>query len=109
MLDNHALAVSGPSDTAEPSAVPAGTKILQGRLRPRQLAEASGCAGSWLWHGYLGPGKMTLLTSQWKSGKTTLVSLLLARMAGGGALAGLPVAAGRAAVISEESPQLWDA
>jgi hypothetical protein len=43
---------------------------------------------TWLWHGYLGPGKVTLLTSQWKSGKTTLVSRLLARaQQGGGALA----------------------
>jgi hypothetical protein len=28
----------------------------------------------WLWHGYLAPGALTLLTSQWKSGKTTLIS-----------------------------------
>jgi hypothetical protein len=61
----------------------------------------------WLWHGYLGPGKVTLLTSQWKSGKTTLVSLLLARMQQGGQLAGLPVAAGKAFVISEESEADW--
>jgi hypothetical protein len=32
----------------------------------------------WLWQGYLIPGAVTLLTSQWKSGKTTLVSVLLA-------------------------------
>jgi AAA domain-containing protein len=35
---------------------------------------------TWLWPGYLGAGRVTLLTSQWKSGKTTLVSLLLARL-----------------------------
>jgi len=62
---------------------------------------------TWLWHGYLGPGKVTLLTSQWKSGKSTLVSLLLARMQQGGQLAGLPVAAGKAFVISEESEADW--
>src|SRR5207249_5540967 len=33
----------------------------------------------WLWHGLLGPGKLTLLTSLWKSGKTTLLAHLLAR------------------------------
>jgi hypothetical protein len=48
-----------------------------------------------------------LLTSQWKAGKTTLASVLLARMKNGGELAGLPVAAGRAVVISEEAPEHW--
>jgi hypothetical protein len=43
----------------------------------------------WLWHGYLLPGAVTLLTSQWKSGKTTLASILLSRPKGGGQLAGL--------------------
>jgi hypothetical protein len=62
---------------------------------------------SWLWHGDLGPGKVTLLTSQWKSGKTTLVSLLLAQMQHGGHLAGLQVAPGKAFVISEESEADW--
>jgi hypothetical protein len=62
---------------------------------------------AWLWHGYLGPGKITLLTSQWKSGKTTLVSLLLARMQQGGQLLGLPAAPARALVISEETPADW--
>jgi hypothetical protein len=33
----------------------------------------------WLWHGYLLPGSVTLLTSVWKAGKTTLLSVLLAR------------------------------
>jgi AAA domain len=33
---------------------------------------------SWLWHGYLAAGNVTLLTSQWKSGKTTLLAVLLA-------------------------------
>src|SRR5438552_3558441 len=61
----------------------------------------------WLWPGYLAPGNLTLLTSQWKAGKTTLLSLLLDRMKSGGELAGLPVTPGRAAIISEESPALW--
>ena len=61
----------------------------------------------WLWHGYLAPGNLTLLTSQWKAGKTTLVATLLARLATGGTLAGLPVRAGRAVVVSEESVEHW--
>jgi hypothetical protein len=63
---------------------------------------------SWLWHGYLGPGTVTLLTSQWKSGKTTLLAVLLARMKAGGSLGGLAVAAGKALVTCEETRQHWE-
>jgi hypothetical protein len=61
----------------------------------------------WLWYGYLAPGAVTLLCSQWKIGKTTLTSILLSRMKHGGTLAGLPVAAGRAIILSEESDEHW--
>lgn len=61
----------------------------------------------WLWQGYLAAGALTLLTSQWKIGKTTLLSILLARMKAGGDLAGLPITAGRAVIISEESSEQW--
>jgi hypothetical protein len=60
-----------------------------------------------LWQGYLLPGALTLLTSQWKTGKTTLVSVLLARRRTGGPLAGLPLTAGRSVVVTEESPDHW--
>jgi hypothetical protein len=33
----------------------------------------------WLWEGFIARANLTLLTSMWKSGKTTLVSLLLSR------------------------------
>jgi hypothetical protein len=42
-----------------------------------------------------------------KSGKSTLISVLLARMKTGGTVAGLPVRPGRAVVISEEAPAMW--
>lgn len=71
------------------------------------LRSESGPPLRWLWHGYLGVGVVSLLTSQWKIGKTTLLSVLLARLKTGGTLAGLPVAAGRAVVVTEESPQQW--
>jgi hypothetical protein len=61
----------------------------------------------WLWHGYLARGEITLLTSQWKVGKTTLISLLLDRLAQGGTLAGLKTRPARAIVVSEESPSHW--
>ncbi|MBI3410588.1 MAG: AAA family ATPase [Planctomycetes bacterium] len=62
---------------------------------------------SWLWEGYAAPGQITLLTSQWKSGKTTLLSLLLARRIAGGTLAGRAVAPGGTIIVSEESATLW--
>jgi hypothetical protein len=61
----------------------------------------------WLWQGYLARGNFTLLTSQWKTGKTTLVSVLLHHLKAGGTLAGLPVQPGKTIVVSEEGPDLW--
>jgi hypothetical protein len=78
-------------------------------LRPNELANDPAARLSWLWHGYLAPGKVTALISPPKSGKTTLASHLLARFAQGGQLAGLAVAPGRALVVSEEAAVDWDA
>jgi RecA-family ATPase len=64
--------------------------------------------GTWLWHGFLASGHVALLTSQWKSGKTTLVSVFLARRTAGGELAGRAVTAGKTAVVSEESLRQWN-
>ena len=61
-----------------------------------------------LWEGYLAPGNVTLLTSQWKAGKTTLLAHLLRQMGAGGDLLGLPVRPGRAVVVSEEPEAMWD-
>src|SRR5262249_16767528 len=56
----------------------------------------------WLWDGYVSRFQLTLLTGQWKIGKTTLLAALLARMGAGGELAGRRVSPGRAVVITEE-------
>lgn len=61
----------------------------------------------WLWRGYLAAGQVTLLTSQWKMGKTTLMAILLAKLQSGGELAGQAVAPGRAAIVSEEAADMW--
>ena len=37
-------------------------------------------ATDWVWHGFLAPGCISLLTSQWKTGKSTLLAILLARL-----------------------------
>jgi hypothetical protein len=78
-------------------------------FRNVQLADLDSpeAACPWLWHGYLAPGNVTLLTSLWKSGKTTLASVLLTRLGTGGALAGLAVRPGKAVIVSEESIQHW--
>jgi hypothetical protein len=69
---------------------------------------ASECAPpAWMWHGLLAPGKLTLLTSLWKSGKTTLLAHLLARRRAGGEFLGLAVAPGVSLVVSEEPRDLW--
>jgi hypothetical protein len=61
----------------------------------------------WIWHGLLGPGNLTLLTSQWKAGKTTLLSILLNLRVAGGLLGGLAVKAGKTLIITEEPLPLW--
>jgi hypothetical protein len=81
-------------------------------FRPLSLDEVRAAAAAartdWLWHGYLVPGGVTLLTSLWKAGKTTLLSVLLHRMKVGGELAGAAVTAAQAVVVSEEDPALWE-
>jgi hypothetical protein len=72
-----------------------------------ELKAAASTEQAWLCQGYLPCGGVTLLTSQWKAGKTTLLSVLLARLKQGGTLAGQAVAAGKAYVLSEEEPGLW--
>jgi hypothetical protein len=72
-----------------------------------QLHTAAGAPLSWLWQGYLLPGALTLLTASWKAGKTTLISVLLARRPAGGLFAGLPLTPGRSIVVTEESLDHW--
>jgi len=62
---------------------------------------------SWLWKGLLAPGETTLFTGLWKTGKSTLISVILSKMKDGGELAGLPVSRARVVIISEEPPAKW--
>src|SRR5262249_38243900 len=99
-----------PSASPEPTVPnPIGqalSAILRQRLRPPAQAEAD-TVPRWLWQGYVAAGKITLLTSQWKSGKTTLMAVLISRLAQAGQLAGLATCAARVAVFSEEAPDDW--
>jgi hypothetical protein len=78
-------------------------------LSPTALNAAAPVAQDWLWHGYLARAGITLLTSPWKAGKTTLAAALLAKLNAGGELASRVVRPGKADIISEESKQLWAA
>jgi hypothetical protein len=64
-------------------------------------------AADWLLPGFLARGNLTLLTSMWKAGKTTLLAHLLARRHTGKPLLDLPVTPGKTIVISEEPRALW--
>ncbi len=64
-------------------------------------------AHPWLWDGFLMPGDVTLLTSQWKTGKTTLLAGLLRNFGSGTPFLGRELRPGRAWVISEESRSQW--
>jgi hypothetical protein len=61
----------------------------------------------WIWDGVIAEGAITLLSAPEKTGKTTLLSLLLDRRREGGLLLGRPVLPGRSILCSEESDDLW--
>ena len=61
----------------------------------------------WLWDGFLRPGALTLFSSPSRIGKSTLVSLLLDRMAAGGKLAGQRVRPCKVFLASEETDTEW--
>jgi hypothetical protein len=62
---------------------------------------------NWIWDGYLARGNITLLTSLWKAGKTTLVAGLLERLGSAGKFLDHACAQARALVVSEESREHW--
>ena len=72
-------------------------------LRPSGEASAS----SWLWDGYLAPGNTTLLTSQCRTGKSTLITELVRCMERGEPFLGRKLAAGTALIVSEEPRERW--
>src|SRR4029079_18668841 len=78
-------------------------------FRPLGVTHLVGRAGppDWLWDGYLAAGHLTLLTSPWKSGKTTLAAVLVARMATGVTFAGGRLKPGTVVVLPDESTSPW--
>ena len=69
-------------------------------ITPSQF-EDGGPERQWIWEGYLARSQMTLFTSLWKSGKTTLLAHLLAQRRAAGTLAGKAVAPGASIIVSD--------
>ena len=61
----------------------------------------------WIWDGLISQDAVTLLSAPEKTGKTTLLSLLLDRRREGGQLLGRAVERGRTILCSEEPHRLW--
>jgi hypothetical protein len=61
----------------------------------------------WIWQGVIAGGAVTLLSAPEKTGKTTLLSLLLDRRRSGGQLLGCTVYPGKTILCSEENKRLW--
>jgi hypothetical protein len=61
----------------------------------------------WIWDGVVADEAITLLSAPAKTGKTTLLSLLLDRRRAGGQLLGRTVQPGRTILCSEEHERLW--
>ena len=83
------------------------TDLLPAGVWDKEIAALPGSAADWLWPGFIARGNLTLLTSMWKSGKTTLLAHLLAHRVTGQPLLDRPIAAGKTVVISEEPRSLW--
>jgi hypothetical protein len=64
-------------------------------------------AADWVLPGFVARGNMTLLTSLWKAGKTTLLTHLLKCRVTGKGLFDRVVAPGKSVVISEEPREMW--
>jgi hypothetical protein len=74
---------------------------------PNDRLQRRGEEVPWLWHGVIALGAITLLSAPEKTGKTTLLSLLLDRRRAGGQLLGRAVWPGKTLVCTEESERLW--
>ena len=61
----------------------------------------------WVWEGMIAEEAVTLLSAPEKTGKSTLLALLLDRRHRGGSLLGKPVFPGRTIVCSEEHRLIW--
>jgi hypothetical protein len=92
---------------ATPQIQPRWTAPLLPELMDRLETPAAHQSIDWLWHGLIARGNVTLFTSQWKAGKTTLITGLLQQFATGGTFLDRPVVPAKVLVVSEESRSTW--
>lgn len=72
------------------------------------LATADATAGPrWIWRNYLARGDISLLTSEWKAGKTTLLAGLLGALDTGRPFLGLDTVVSSTVIVSEEAATHW--
>ncbi len=83
--------------------------ILSKKIRLDQIETEAISTVEWLWTGYLARGNITLLTSRWKFGKTTLLANLARSLVGPGRFLGQPCRAAKVLIVSEESSEHWKA
>jgi len=86
---------------------PAPTTLLPQVAWDKRFTSEQRMPVSWIWDGFLAGSNLTLLTGMWKTGKTTLLSILLACRARGRELAGLAVKPGNTLVVTEETVAHW--
>jgi hypothetical protein len=84
------------------SSLPAAGEVWDDSIPPESAERPS-----WVWEGLIAQRNLTLLTSQWKAGKTTLLSVLLGLRVAGGELGGLLVRPSKTLVVTEELLSLW--
>ncbi len=83
--------------------------LTQFKTIPLPEAKTAGVSvkADWLWTGYVARRNLTLFTSLWKNGKTTLVTGLLQRLEADSEFLGRACRAAKAMIVSEESPSTW--
>ena len=77
------------------------------KVRSADFAAAASPPVEWIWEGIAAERNITLLTSLWKAGKSTLLSMLLARRHSSTMLLDRFVQPGGSAVVTEEPAELW--
>ncbi len=107
-LEGHGDAWEGPPPNGAPS-VKAQKRPEYPFGTPKRASEliVADAAQEWILQGYIARGAITLLSSIWKVGKTTLLAHLLRIMELGGQFCGRAVAAGRVLYVTEESESRW--
>ena len=89
-------------DPTDPTPVPPFPRLSFADLQATKDVDLN-----WLWDGYLASHNVTLMTGQWKCGKSTLIAHLLGKMKAGGELVGKRVAPGKVLIVTEEDRTSW--